>query len=42
LYEKYYSSTLVGIAIDKGYIEDVQHRLLDFFPVSKAIGSRML
>ena len=26
------TSTLIGIAIDKGYIKDVHHRLLDFFP----------
>jgi CubicO group peptidase (beta-lactamase class C family) len=26
------TSTLVGIAIDKGYIKDVHQRLLDFFP----------
>lgn len=26
------TSTLVGIAIDKGYINDVHHGLLDFFP----------
>ncbi len=26
------TSTLVGIAIDKGYIEDVHHSLIDFFP----------
>jgi CubicO group peptidase (beta-lactamase class C family) len=26
------TSTLIGIAIDKGYIKDVHHGLLDFFP----------
>ena len=25
-------STLIGIAIDKGYITDVQQKVLDFFP----------
>jgi CubicO group peptidase (beta-lactamase class C family) len=29
---KSFTSTLVGIAIDKGYIDGVNHRVLDFFP----------
>jgi CubicO group peptidase (beta-lactamase class C family) len=27
-----FTSTLVGIAIDKGYIDGVDHRIIDFFP----------
>jgi CubicO group peptidase (beta-lactamase class C family) len=29
---KSFTSSLIGIAIDKGYIESVEHRVLDFFP----------
>jgi CubicO group peptidase (beta-lactamase class C family) len=29
---KSFTSALIGIAIDKGYIDGVNHRLLDFFP----------
>ena len=27
-----FTSALVGIAIDKGYIDGVDHRIVDFFP----------
>ena len=27
-----FTSTLIGIAIDKGYIDGVDHRIVDFFP----------